>query len=995
MSNAPRLREAPENPAPDEDVRNITRLLLRAAESHPGSGVRYCHGMAGESTRLQTYPELVDAARRLLTGLRAEGLRPGDKVALLVERPEEFLTALWACLLGGLVPCPLVPLRGDPERWAAQLAHVDQLLDKPLLIADEVLAAELPQVPGLTAVPLERLRGHAPAAELYEADPGETALLVLTSGSTGNAKAVMLSHANLLASMAGKNGFHRLIPADITLNWVSFDHVAALLECHLLPLYAGARQLHVEPQVVLKDPVEFLRLLSRHRVTMTFTPNFLLGLVNAAVGAGAAAAREAADLDADLDANPGTDPDANPDAEPAAAPAAPPGPLHGLDLTALRHIISGGEAVVCATGRAFLDHLAPYGLSSDALWPAFGMTETCAGSVYSTGFPELDADQEFANLGLPVEGLALRIADDEHRPLPEGQVGELQLSGPMITAGYYNNRQATADAFTADGWFRSGDLGRIDGGRLTLVGRSKDSVIVNGVNYYSHDIEAALEQLDGVARSYVAAFPTRVPGADTEQLVIAFHSEVPADDEPGLFRLLTAVRSTVVMHWGFRPALLLPLPEAAFPKTSLGKIQRALLRRRLEAGDFAAATEAVAELTARQLGGYTAPEGDTEWLLAAIYAEMFDTAPDRISATASFFDLGGTSLDILRLRLSVAQRLGVEDLQIITVLTAPTVRELAARLAADLAPGERPYDPIVPMQVSGTKTPLFCVHPGVGEVLVFVNLARYFVADRPFYALRARGFNRGEKPFASFAEMVGTYVDAIRAKQPHGPYAVAGYSYGGAVAFEIAKVLEAQGERVDFVGSFNLPPHIKYRMDELDFVETAANLAFFLALINKKQSLEIPGQLRGLTRQEQLQHFIDIAPADRLAELDLTAEKFAAWAELADGLTDLGRSYEPSGRTRSLRIFYAVPLRGTKQDWLENELRRWDDYTTEPNTYIDVPGEHYTLMGPQHVAAFQAILRRELDHAMGDADAKTPSDAHSDAPANAHRPADDSLDVTA
>jgi acyl-CoA synthetase (AMP-forming)/AMP-acid ligase II/thioesterase domain-containing protein len=941
MSNAPRLREASENPVAEENVRNIAHLLLRAAEKHPESGVRYCHGMAGESTRLQTYPELVDEARRLLTGLREQGLRAGDKVALLVERPQEFITVFWACLLGGLVPCPLVPLRGDPERWAAQLAHVDQLLDRPLLIADEALAAELPPVPGLSAVPLERLRGHRPAEELYDAEPGELALLVLTSGSTGNSKAVMLSHANLLASMAGKNGFHRLTPADTSLNWVSFDHVAALLECHLLPLYAGALQLHAEPQVVLKEPLDFLRLLSRHRVTMTFTPNFLLGLVNAAVGALPADAR--------LDAGDG----------------------ELLDLSRLRHIISGGEAIVVATGRNFLDELAPYGLSSFALWPAFGMTETCAGSVYSTGFPGLDAGQEFANLGLPVDGLELRVADEEHRPLAEGQVGELQLRGPMITGGYYNNSRATADAFTPDGWFRSGDLGRIDSGRLTLVGRSKDSIIVNGVNYYSHDIETALEQLDGVARSFVAAFPTRVPGADTEQLVIAFHPELPADDEAGLFRLLTAVRSTVVMHWGFRPALLLPLPESAFPKTSLGKIQRSLLRKRLEAGDFAAATAAVQDLTSRRLGGYTAPEGDTEWQLAAIYAEMFDTTPDRISATASFFDLGGTSLDILRLRLSVAQRLGVDDLQIITVLTAPTVRDLAARITADLSGGERPYDPIVPMQVSGAKTPLFCVHPGVGEVLVFVNLAKYFVADRPFYALRARGFNRGEKPFSSFPEMVGTYVDAIRAKQPHGPYAVAGYSYGGAVAFEIAKVLQAQGERVDFIGSFNLPPHIKYRMDELDFVETAANLAFFLALINKKQSLEIPATLRGLPREQQLQHFIDIAPADRLAELDLTAEKFAAWAELADGLTDLGRGYQPGGSVRSMKIFYAVPLRGTKQDWLENELRRWDDYTTGPNDYIDVPGEHYTLMGPQHVAAFQAILRRELDTSMADADRMT------------------------
>ncbi|MGW0584223.1 non-ribosomal peptide synthetase, partial [Streptomyces sp. NPDC002920] len=582
--------------------------MLRAAEVHPNSGLRFCIGSADEPTLFQTYPELLDKARRLLSGLRAQGKKPGDKVALLVESPREFISVFWACLLGGLVPCPLVPLRGDPERWSSQLRHIDRLLDKALLIVDETLAAELPQGTGVTAVSLEHLYGFAPAEDLYDAEPDELALLVLTSGSTGNSKAVMLSHGNLLASMAGKNGYHRLTADDITLNWVSFDHVAALLECHMLPLYAGAQQVHVEAQVVLKEPLEFLRLIARHEVTATFTPNFLLGLLNGAV-AGLGDTGES------------------------------------LDLSRLRHIISGGEAVVCATGQTFLDGFAGFGLSPTVLWPAFGMTETCAGSIYSTGFPAVDAGQEFASLGMPVRGLAMRIADEGNQQLPEGQVGELQLSGPMITTGYYNNGQATADAFTADGWFRSGDLGRVDEGRLTLVGRSKDSIIVNGVNYYSHDIETALEQLDGVAKSYVAAFPTRAEGADTEQLVIAFHSEVPTDDEAGLFRLLTAVRSTVVMHWGFRPSLLLPLPVAAFPKTSLGKIQRSLMRKRLEAGGFDAEVGAVQELMSRQLGGYTAPEGATERQLAAIYAEMFETTPEKISATASFFDLGGTSLD--------------------------------------------------------------------------------------------------------------------------------------------------------------------------------------------------------------------------------------------------------------------------------------------------------------------------------------------------------------
>ncbi|WP_369390568.1 alpha/beta fold hydrolase [Streptomyces sp. CG1] len=910
---------------------NITDLLTRAARNQPEAGLGYCLGGADAPYEFQTHTELLHEACCLLTALRGHGLVSQDKVVLILERPREFLTAFWACVLGGFVPCPTVAQRTDPARWSGQLTHLDALLEHPLVLTSSSLAVELPPVDGLRIATFDSLRGAEPADDVHQALPGDTAVLMLTSGSTGDSKAVRLSHANLLASMTGKNGYHRLSAADTTFNWVSFDHVAALLECHLLPLYTGSRQWHTEASVILTEPLEFLRLLSRHRVTMTFSPNFLLGQLNSPEAAERARAES-------------------------------------LDLSPLRQLISGGEAVVTTTGRAFLDRFGPYGLGPGTLWPAFGMTETCAGSIYNLGFPEDDRGQEFAAVGTPVEGLRIRVVDEHDRALPDGETGELQLSGPVITSGYHNNAQATADAFTDDGWFRTGDLGRITAGRLTLVGRSKDSIIVNGVNYFSHEIESVLEQLDGVAGSYVAVFPVRPEHSDTEQLVVAFHPETADDDENALHRVLTAVRSTVVMQWGFRPGLILPLDKAAFPRTSLGKIQRTLMRRRLEAGAYDTTVHAIAELGTRMLGGYTAPDGGTERELCAMYAEMFAIAPESVSATANFFDLGGTSLDILRLRSKVAQRLGVPGLQVIDLLTAPTVRSLAERLTQRSTPGAAPaYDPVVPMQPGGTKTPLFCVHPGVGEVLVFVNLAKYFAGDRPFYALRARGFNEGEKPFATFEEMVDTYVAAIRERQPHGPYAVAGYSYGGAVAFEIAKALQSQGEQVDFVGSFNLPPHIKYRMEELDFVETATNLAFFLGLIDKQQSLELPGRLRGLPREKQLERLLNAAPQSRLAELDLDLEKFAAWSELADRLTDLGRGYEPGGTVRSMTVFYAIPLRGTKQDWLANELRRWDEYTTEDNRYIEVPGEHYTLMGPHHVAEFQGILRRELDRAMGEA----------------------------
>jgi thioesterase domain-containing protein len=272
------------------------------------------------------------------------------------------------------------------------------------------------------------------------------------------------------------------------------------------------------------------------------------------------------------------------------------------------------------------------------------------------------------------------------------------------------------------------------------------------------------------------------------------------------------------------------------------------------------------------------------------------------------------------------------------------------------------YDPIVPLQLTGRKTPLFCVHPGTGDVLGFVNLAKYFANDRPFYALRARGFDEGDECFRTFDDMVFSYADAIRRRQPRGPYAVAGYSYGGPVAFEIAKVLEARGEHVPFVGSIDMPPRLLYLYDS---VGCAVNLAFLLSLIDEKQAEELPNQLRAAKpARDPCEYLMQIAPRQRITELDLDLPRFKIWAGVAQSLLTLGRSHCPCGAVESVTVFYAQPLWGTKDEWLKGQLKRWDDFTRAPNRYVDVAGGHHTLMDHKHVTTFQVVLRTEIDRAL-------------------------------
>ncbi|MER5258761.1 non-ribosomal peptide synthetase [Streptomyces sp. NPDC002855] len=911
---------------PDQrHVSTLPQLLERAARD-TSRGITFIGGS------FLSYAELRECACRISQGLRDNGTSPGERVLISAHDPENFFRAFWGCVLAGVVPCPVAP-PADPARWRAQLEHLRTLLGDPLVITSKESHGDLPDI-GLRAVTVEEL-SHASAepGQPHAPAPDDLAVLMLTSGSTGASKAVRLTHANLLAAQAGKAGALDLGPDDTSLNWISADHIAAI-EANLLPMFNGADQVMATPATVLADPVEFLRLLAAHRVRVTFTPNFLFGQINQAL-------------------------------------AQRPVPLAELDLSQVRHIISGGEATVTGTVRAFLDALSPYGLRRDVIVPAFGMTETCAGSVFNREFATRDLETEFPPLGRPVRGLRIRIVDGNGTVLAStdgptaGDPGEVQLSGTMVTDGYFGNDRATAQAFTPDGWFRTGDLGCLDaGGRLTLVGRTKDSVIVNGVNYYSHDLEAVLDELDGVGRGQVAAFPIRPEGADSEQLAVAFVPAGDPADDSAVYRALVAIRSSTVMHWGFRPQLILPVAEAEIPRGNLGKIQRSRLRAAVEEGALDGAARRSDAVSTRFLGGYVAPEGDVEIALADVYARVLNS--EKVPATASFFDLGGTSLDVLRLKLEIQTEFGIDDVPMSTLLQAPSVRALAGRLtAAQGAGGDGAYDPLVPLQVTGDGTPLFCVHPGLGEVLVFVNLAKYFTGERPFYALRARGFGQGESHFTSFDEMVTTYVDAIRRAQPSGPYAVAGYSYGGAVAFEIAKRLEADGDEVKFVGVFNLPPSISGRMNEITFTDGAINLALFLELIAAADIEGLTATLRPLPEADQLAHLVDHAPKRRLIELDLTVERFTTWVHLAQNMVHLGRTYEPSGTVDDVRVFYCTPLKGTKQAWLDGQLRHWDDFTRNPNQYIEVDGEHYTLMSPQHVQTFQATLRHELNRALG------------------------------
>jgi acyl-CoA synthetase (AMP-forming)/AMP-acid ligase II/thioesterase domain-containing protein len=767
------------------------------------------------------------------------------------------------------------------------------------------------------------------------AQPDDEAILFLTSGSTGFSKAVVHSHRTILAACFAKGEAYGLTPKTNVLNWVGFDHVAGSLEMHITPLLFGASQIHVHASAILSDPLRFLRLIDEKSINVAFSPNFLL-------------AKLTRDLEKRSDL------------------------IGAFNLSSIKRINSGGEAVISKTAQSFVTvkKLAkdPFKVSF-VISPGFGMTETCAGCIYEpVDLSTTEPKHEFLDLGRPIRGCEMRIVDPEDGKTVrrDGESGELQVRGPMIFVRYYNNAEATASSFV-DGWYRTGDVGIIENGVMRLSGRIKDTVIVHGVSYGIPELETHLQTVEGVTHSFLAAAPYRAPGQETEGFIIFYAPTFDLNGEDAstkLFATHRALRDICVKMITLPPQFIIPIPVNQMEKTTLGKLSRARLVSLFKQGELANHIARAEELLSEARGSsFVTPSTEAEKALANIYAGIFNLSENEMSASDNFFELGGTSIDVIRLKREGEAHFGLPEIPTIQILKHPVISSLAnyinTLLSKDSTAEE--YDPIVPLQLTGNKTPIFFVHPGVGEVLIFVNLAKYFQNERPFYALRARGFEPGHPFFTSMDEMVSTYAAAVKRTQPTGPYAISGYSYGGVVAFEVAKRLEAMGDEVKFVGLINIPPHIADRMHEIDWTGGMLNLSYFLGLVTKQDAADLTPTLRPLSRKEQLEVVWKLSPPERLIELQLTQEKLDHWVDIAGSLIECGKEYNPSGSVSALDVFYAIPLKGTKADWLNKQLKPWDGFSRGQASYTDVPGQHYTLMDFDHVPQFQKIFRSRLE----------------------------------
>ena len=627
---------------PAVTAQNLTEILFKTAKQTSTRGITY---IQYDGTRnFQSYLELIETASKIFTGLKQLGLKPKDKVILQLEQNQDFIEAFWACILGGFVPVPLgtAPIY-EPDNSAAKKLHgAWQILDKPLILTSEKLAAPIKnlatqlKLDNFQLATIDRLSSSSSNTDYYSAKPDDIALMLLTSGSTGVPKTVRLSHQNIISSIAATSQISGFTSQDISLNWLPLDHPGPLIRCAIRMVYLGCQQLHAPTALVLQEPLRWLDWLDRYRVTTTWAPNFAFALLN--------------DRAEEIK-------------------------QRHWDLTAVKSFLNTAEPIVPQTAIKLWELLNPHGLNKTAMHSSWGMAETSSGVTYSKQYlSDSTQNNSFAELGLPVPGVALRIVDEQEQIVDEQTIGFLQVKGTTVTSGYEQNPEANREAFTTDGWFKTGDLGFLDRGRLTITGRIKDVIIINGNNCYSHEIEGVVEEIAGVEVSYTAACGIRQPNSNTDRLAIFFHTTISEDE--ALSELLQKIQQQIVRKLGISPSYLIPVEPEAIPKTSIGKIQRSQLKQRFEAGEFDSIVKKIDNLldAARSNVEGVAPRTELERQLASIWQKVLNV--EKIGVDENFFELGGHSILAIQTISRLREELQIE-LSIKELFLAPTISQLS------------------------------------------------------------------------------------------------------------------------------------------------------------------------------------------------------------------------------------------------------------------------------------------------------------------------------
>lgn len=604
-------------------------------------------------------------------------------------------------------------------------------------------------------------------------------------------------------------------------------------------------------------------------------------------------------------------------------------------------VLFGGEAVDPHWVRVILQQGAPR-----RLLHVYGPTES---TTYAT-WHEVSATPEQLTtipIGRSLANTTCYVLDKRLQPVPPGVPGELYIGGDGLASSYWKRPEITAERFIPSPWgaepgarlYRTGDLVRMQAdGSLVFLSRIDSQVKLRGFRIELGEIESILLEQEGIGGAIVM-LREDIPG---EKRLVAY---VLADIPIGQEQLLHSLQDRL-------PAYMLPsaiIQVEAWPLTPNGKIDRTRL-------------PSPSSMSRARQEAYLAPRNETERQLAQIWEQVLNVHP--ISVTDEFFALGGHSLLAIRLVAQIQQRFS-QQLALPVLFENGTIEKLALVLAK--RDNAEPLSPLVALQPRGSCPPLFCVHPGSGNVFPYQELARVLGEDQPIYAFQditvyADTSDMVEESIETMAER---YLRELLAVQPVGPYQLGGYSFGGIVAFDMALKLRRMGQDVALLAIFDggTPRAIQASMgDGTDDVLLLTIVALELLRSVTPWTIDsLYASLQTLEPEQRFNFVVDqvrktgLTLSDTQASTLLLSRQLQVFRSRVNSI----RSYQVAQYDGQITLLRASEVEGNVSEDLARDLG-WGEFSTLPVEVHSIPGHHDTMFLPPNIEAVAACLRRYL-----------------------------------
>jgi len=560
--------------------------------------------------KIITYQQLETGARQVAAGLQQAGIQPAEPVAIMLPSGPDYFFSFFGVLMAGGIPVPIYP-PARPSQLEDHMRRHTRILAN-CLATTLITVVEAKRVAQLLKSRVPNLRHIVSVSELTAAgavavrpalSSNDIAFLQYTSGSTGNPKGVVLTHANLLANIRAMGQVVQAGSEDVFVSWLPLYHDMGLIGAWLGSLYYAALFVVMSPLSFLARPERWLWAIHHYRGTLSAAPNFGYEYC----------LRRLKDED-----------------------------LEGLDLSCWRAAFNGAEAVSPDSVQQFSERFAAFGFRSKAMMPVYGLAESTVGLAFppvergpvidridrnrfsqsGQATPAPADDQHalrFASSGPPLPAHQIRVVDPAGNELPERQEGRLEFRGPSSTSGYYRDAEKTQSLFAGD-WLDSGDLAYMANGEVYITGRIKDIIIRAGRNIYPHELEESVGLIPGIRTGRVAVFGSGDARTGTERLVVLAETRIKNAAELDRLRAEINVLATDLV--GAPPDEIVLAPPGTVLKTSSGKIRRAASREIFEKGKIGKGHRSVSWQVARLAVASITPQIRrlARYAIAAFYA---------------------------------------------------------------------------------------------------------------------------------------------------------------------------------------------------------------------------------------------------------------------------------------------------------------------------------------------------------------------------------------